>query len=398
MLTHKQIANRIKSKGLKKLKWYCQLCEKQCRDENGFKNHCSSDGHLKQMEIYEKKSGYMQQQFSNDFEKEFLKLVSIRYPTTRISANHVYNEFIKDRDHIHMTSTNWSSLTEFVKHLGKTSKCVVEETPRGWFITYIDRDPEVLARQEFKNKKERMEISQEDREKLEINKKIDKLNKLYGEKTTEYKPTELNTLDTANIKLKLKPLELTTTSTTTITPSTMVFKELQSNDNEEEVNTGPIQLKPMKKVTALDEIMKKNQIKFSFNSGSKVTEIKKEEVIEEDEEDAWIREGIIVKIVDKDLDKYYKQKAVVQSIELKYLAKVTLLDSPGISMKIDQNFLETVIPPKGGTVLVLKGAYKGCKARLVDINVNSFSATLDLLQDTPKTIELSYEDFSKYGL
>jgi hypothetical protein len=34
-----KIANRIKAKGLQKLRWYCQLCQKQCRDENGFKCH-----------------------------------------------------------------------------------------------------------------------------------------------------------------------------------------------------------------------------------------------------------------------------------------------------------------------------------------------------------------------
>lgn len=32
-LTPKAIANRIKSKGMQKLRWYCQMCEKQCRDE-----------------------------------------------------------------------------------------------------------------------------------------------------------------------------------------------------------------------------------------------------------------------------------------------------------------------------------------------------------------------------
>src|SRR5688500_7207864 len=25
-----------KAKGLQKLKWYCQMCQKQCRDENGY--------------------------------------------------------------------------------------------------------------------------------------------------------------------------------------------------------------------------------------------------------------------------------------------------------------------------------------------------------------------------
>ena len=36
-MSPKAIANRIKAKGLQKLRWYCQMCEKQCRDENGFK-------------------------------------------------------------------------------------------------------------------------------------------------------------------------------------------------------------------------------------------------------------------------------------------------------------------------------------------------------------------------
>ena len=31
--TPKYIANKIKSKGLQKLRWFCQMCEKQCRDE-----------------------------------------------------------------------------------------------------------------------------------------------------------------------------------------------------------------------------------------------------------------------------------------------------------------------------------------------------------------------------
>lgn len=48
----KAIANRIKAKGLQKLRWYCQLCEKQCRDENGFKCHMTSEGHLRQMRIF----------------------------------------------------------------------------------------------------------------------------------------------------------------------------------------------------------------------------------------------------------------------------------------------------------------------------------------------------------
>ena len=35
-LTPKAISNRIKAKGLQKLRWYCQSCQKQCRDEVRF--------------------------------------------------------------------------------------------------------------------------------------------------------------------------------------------------------------------------------------------------------------------------------------------------------------------------------------------------------------------------
>jgi len=44
-----QIANAIKAKGLQKLRWYCQLCQKQCRDENGFKCHQMSESHMRQV-------------------------------------------------------------------------------------------------------------------------------------------------------------------------------------------------------------------------------------------------------------------------------------------------------------------------------------------------------------
>ena len=44
---------------------------------------------------------------------------------------------------MHMNSTTFHTLTEFVKYLGKEGKCRVEETEKGWFIQWIDRDPKV---------------------------------------------------------------------------------------------------------------------------------------------------------------------------------------------------------------------------------------------------------------
>lgn len=64
-----------------------------------------------------------------------------------MAATVVYNEFIHDRQHVHMNSTKWLTLTDFVKHLGKTGQCKVEDSPKGWFISYIDREPETIMRE-----------------------------------------------------------------------------------------------------------------------------------------------------------------------------------------------------------------------------------------------------------
>ena len=50
------------------------------------------------------------------------------YRFSRIAATVAYNEFIADRYHVHMNSTKWLTLTEFIKYLGREGKLVVEET------------------------------------------------------------------------------------------------------------------------------------------------------------------------------------------------------------------------------------------------------------------------------
>lgn len=59
------------------------------------------------------------QQYSDDFEKEFLEVLSRRHGTKRVRASLVYNEFIAHKTHTHMNSTHWETLTSFVLYLGK---------------------------------------------------------------------------------------------------------------------------------------------------------------------------------------------------------------------------------------------------------------------------------------
>ncbi|XLR29505.1 KIN17-like protein [Arachis hypogaea] len=177
-LTRKAIANRIMAKGLQKLRWYCQMCQKQCRDENGFKCHCMSESHQRQMQIFGQNPHQIIEGYSEEFETYFLEHMKRSHRFSRIAATVVYNEYINDRHHVHMNSTQWATLTEFVKYLGRTGKCKVEETPKGWFITYIDRDSETLFKERMKNKRIKADMVEEEKQEKEIMKQIEKAEQL----------------------------------------------------------------------------------------------------------------------------------------------------------------------------------------------------------------------------
>ncbi|KAG0256011.1 hypothetical protein BG011_004820 [Mortierella polycephala] len=173
-LTAKAVANRIKSKGLQKLRWYCQICEKQCRDENGFKCHCASESHQRKILLVAESPEKYVSDYSEEFQRDFMKLLSTRYGPRRVSINLVYQEFIADRNHLHMNATKWATLSEFTMHLGKEGLAIVDETPKGWFIQWVDNSPKTLARQEAILKKERMELDDEQREQKLIQQQIEK--------------------------------------------------------------------------------------------------------------------------------------------------------------------------------------------------------------------------------
>ncbi|KXS18840.1 hypothetical protein M427DRAFT_95784, partial [Gonapodya prolifera JEL478] len=157
------IANRIKAKGLGKLRWYCQMCEKQCRDENGFRCHCASEAHQRQMQLFAETPERYLNMYSQEFMDDFIKLLSRRFGTRRVGANQVYQEYIQDKHHLHMNATRWNTLSEFVKWMGREGICEVEESPKGWFIKWIDRRPETLARQEAERAKARADKTEEER-------------------------------------------------------------------------------------------------------------------------------------------------------------------------------------------------------------------------------------------
>ena len=65
--TPKWIDNRMKSKGLNKLRWYCQMCAKTCRDQNGFKCHIMSEAHIRQLQMFNENPAAFVDKYSQDF-------------------------------------------------------------------------------------------------------------------------------------------------------------------------------------------------------------------------------------------------------------------------------------------------------------------------------------------
>ncbi|KAJ2435532.1 hypothetical protein GGF42_009036, partial [Coemansia sp. RSA 2424] len=176
-MTAKAAANRMKAKGLQRLRWYCQMCEKQCRDQNGFKCHCASESHQRQMSIFAENPERYVEQFSQEFEEVFLSILSRRYGTKKVQANQVYQEIIADRQHLHMNATKWDSLSDFAMYLGREGKCRVEDSERGWLIEWIDTSPEALTRRAAITKKERQEMDDEQREQMLLQEQIERAQK-----------------------------------------------------------------------------------------------------------------------------------------------------------------------------------------------------------------------------
>jgi hypothetical protein len=88
--------------------------------QNGFKCHISSEAHQRQLLLVAENPGRYVASFSQQFLRDFMKLLSHSYGTRRVHANEVYQEYIKDKNHYHMNATRWTTLTGFCMFLGKT--------------------------------------------------------------------------------------------------------------------------------------------------------------------------------------------------------------------------------------------------------------------------------------
>lgn len=195
-----------------------QVCERQMRDENGFKCHTQSESHVRQMLLIGEDSRKHISDYSNQFQRDFLQLLRTSHGEKKININHFYQEYISNKEHVHMNATRWPSLTEYAKHLGREGLCRVEETDKGLHVSWIDNSPEALRRQDAIRKKERQDKGDEEREQKLIREQIARANMDAEEKAKDDEVDGLGALqrdEGEKIKLRFAPKATTEKKTET---------------------------------------------------------------------------------------------------------------------------------------------------------------------------------------
>lgn len=137
-------------------------------------SHVQSESHVRQMLLIGEDPRKHISDFSNQFQRDFLQLLRTAHGEKKVHMNHFYQEYISNKEHVHMNATRWPSLTEFAKHLGREGICRVEDNEKGLHVSWIDNSPEALRRQDAIRKKERQDRGDEEREQKLIREQIEK--------------------------------------------------------------------------------------------------------------------------------------------------------------------------------------------------------------------------------
>jgi DNA/RNA-binding protein KIN17 len=404
------------SKNLFKQKYFCQMCNRQCRDRDGFNCHLKTETHKRNVEIVSRNPEEFINKYSYEFESGFLDILKRTHQDVFVSANKVYQEYISDKFSTHLNATRWSSLTGFLKHLQAQGKCEIMVTDKEINIKYVDLSPESLKEKKDKERKVKNELREEKR-KIEELKKI--MEKAESEKTIVKKIDEGNILSSYVDTESLKNISFTLENKT---KSLVKHHNIFSNncrshchDDREVVNENPndkekmndlnsnfIGIKRKTDTKILYKDIKEEQSKQNTQSTNKSHDYN---YFLEEEIDLvnsqWLSKGLVVRIKDKELNKgtFLNKKATVLNIDPdnEFIAEVEVntedSKSTKTKLKIDQVFLEPVIPKEDSTVIILCGKHKNQVGQLKHIKLSQKTCTI---RTNSSEIQIELKNICKY--
>jgi DNA/RNA-binding protein KIN17 len=210
------------------------------------------------------------EEYSRQFQQNFLQLLRTSHGEKPIQVNRFYQEYIADKTHVHLNATKWSSLSEFSKYLGREGICRVEEKEDGVFVQWIDNSPDAIRRRDAIQKAERLK-DDESREQMELIKQVERAhqNKAPSAEKTEgeEKPAELSKEKWTGFGIGLKPANKTPEPAAISTPATTsqgapaakkptnVFSLKRKKEDKPKSSPAP---EAPKKMTEIERIMKED--------------------------------------------------------------------------------------------------------------------------------------------
>lgn len=188
------------------------------------------------------------------------------------------------------------------QHLERSKKAIIDETEKGWYITWIEKSEEQKEYEAKMNKKSKMAMADEELVQSYVNQQIEKvgggcldsdfhINQAKadkGEEEEEHEATELIKAEDETIKLDMKMksnLLADKTDTKLGIKNMLKDKERENEKKRQEKESEKKKDDSKRKMSALEEIMEQGKKK------------QKEEDAKKPKVRVWLRKGIVVKVI-----------------------------------------------------------------------------------------------------
>lgn len=396
----KAAAQRQKAKGLKRLRWYCQMCEKQCSDENSFQCHQASASHLRRMSQFRADPEQYMEQFSKQFEAEFTEILRRRSLNSYVDANSIYQDLIADKQHIHMNATKWDSLSSFVQYLGKHAIADVErdEDSNKWLVKYSK--PYTSSGRAFSTVESvTTAMSESERDEQQTRRRLNAMKQLqHSAESKEDKPVAPTEFQRDSehgshrlaVNLSSRPAAFKQPQLA----SNAVFDQQQTNNVASSASSkSASKAQSMLASLATEHESQKRQHTADHVSHSNVKKHKLDAV-----SSVSYYPNIIIKCLNQALESglYHKKKGRVLAVNAdSHTIEVEMLDS-GDVLQLDWLDLETVIPNIGKRVMILAGRHSGEVATVKQLDMDRLTCDVQLEQSNEAVSGLSLDHVSKF--
>lgn len=162
-----------------------------------------NESHIRAMILVSEDPKKWINKYSRQFQSDFLWLLHMSHGEKLIHANRFYQEYIADKQHIHLHITRWSSLTDFVKYFGREGICEVEDKEDGLFIRWIYKSLKAIRRREALQRAQKQQ-QDEAMEQREVMRQVERAQQNAPISTNPEPPAELEKERWTGFKVNLK--------------------------------------------------------------------------------------------------------------------------------------------------------------------------------------------------